>query len=140
MEKELTYEEWLEKFKPIKNADDHHNYYDADGNATYGYFDSFIEEDRKLLEETPSAYIWTLVNEDNFDTILSGVYSVNRLNYYITEVPVEEGVEYFINMGCCCDDEIPECCEECCKIDHNHFEVSEENRNRQRLEISKSLN
>lgn len=124
MEKEITYEEWLEKFKPIKNNRGS-NFVNADGEETYGYFDSYDSEDRELLEKTPGNRIWTLVNEDNHDTLLSGAHHVNRMEYYICEVATEEDTEYFVDMGCCCDDEIKECCEDCCELEHDHAEASE---------------
>ena len=66
----ISYEEWEEKYKP----------------TTEHPFDFFSE-----IEELPSAYhLWTVV-DNNANSIyldtLPGNRLVNRLGYYVTEVP-----------------------------------------------------
>lgn len=78
----ITYEDWKEKYKPIKNPK-------RSGIA----FDSYYEEDRNFLRENQSKdalNIWTLVDGDDGELFIdSGYRLVNRLEYYITEVSRE---------------------------------------------------
>jgi len=76
-EKELT--EWDEKYKPIKNHLDNN----ADKFETYG-------EELEFVKSQKPEHIWTLVEGDNGDLyIVDGYHFVNRLNYFITELPYE---------------------------------------------------
>lgn len=121
--KELTPEEWKDHYKPIMNpVNDGSNYIDKDGNKLYGWFDVWDEKDAEYLRSLDKNYVWTMVNEDNHDYLLSGVWSVNRMEYYVCEVPWtgEEG-DIVSDFGCCCDSDLPECCEDCCKKSHDHI-------------------
>jgi hypothetical protein len=83
---ELTYDEWFEKYKPIKNnlRQDSHLF------ETYG-------EEHSIVEDNIDANkVWTWVDGEGVSQILNGYHYVNRLNYYITEIPWEEDEDYFI--------------------------------------------
>ena len=78
----ITYEEWEEKYKPIKNKR---------GDIA---FDTHNEEDIKFLRDNQSKdalNIWTLVDSDDGESLFidPGYRFVNRLEYYITEVSRE---------------------------------------------------
>lgn len=113
-QKEISYQDWIETYKPIKNLDDQGmNYTSVSGEHEYGAFDNYREPDRSILNETSPLNIWTLVNEDNHDYLLNGIHWINRMEYYICEVPFVEGEDIVIDMGCCCDEEQEEECEDC---------------------------
>ena len=121
--KELTPEEWKNHYKPIINTiNEGSNYVDKDSDKVYGWFDVWDEKDAEYLRNLDKNYVWTMVNEDNHDYLLSGVFTVNRMEYYVCSVPWtgEEG-DIVIDFGCCCDDDLPECCEDCCKKEHEHI-------------------
>jgi hypothetical protein len=121
--KELTPEEWKAHYKPIINTvNEGSNYVDKDGNKIYGWFDVWDEKDAEYLRNLDKNYVWTMINEDNHDYLVSGVWNVNRMEYYVCSVPWtgEEG-NIVIDFGCCCDSELPECCEDCCKKEHDHI-------------------
>ena len=75
---ELEYDEWYEKYKPIET--DHG---DLMVYETYGkdleFIQSIIEDNR----------VWTFVDGGDFSVITNGAMFVNRLCYYVTEVPWE---------------------------------------------------
>ena len=76
-EKELT--EWTEKYKPIPNHFSKHE----DMFETYG-------EELEFVRSQKDKHIWTLVEGDSGDLyIVDGYHFVNRLNYFITELPYE---------------------------------------------------
>jgi len=72
---ELTYDEWVEQYKPVR---------DADGNVrafeTYG-------DEYKTVCATEPGLVWTRCDSSGFDYISSGFHWVDRFEYYITEVP-----------------------------------------------------
>lgn len=92
----MQFEEWEDKYKPIKNhlagrddpakfemdADD----LEEDKFETYGIELGFV---LGIAHESP-AKVWTLVEGDGGLYIVSGYHLVNRLNYFITEVPSED--------------------------------------------------
>lgn len=76
----LTYEEWLSRFKPQTNPLNPTGPYNGLMYETYG----------QELDEVYKAdidRIWTLVDNDGATDITSGFHHVNRLGYFITEVP-----------------------------------------------------
>ena len=79
---------WEAKYKPIKNHFD-----GSDKFETYG------EELAFVLGADPKC-IWTLVDGDDGNLyIVDGYHLVNRVNYFITEVPYEGNgmdVPYYI--------------------------------------------
>lgn len=83
---ELTYTEyqgwqkWEEKFKPMKN----HLVADPDQQM----FETYGEEVEYVIKQDPK-HIWTWIQGDMSDLIVAGYHYVNRLGYYITELPWE---------------------------------------------------
>ena len=75
---ELEYEEWYEKYKPIET--DHG---DLMVYETYGkdleFIQSIIEDNR----------VWTFLDGGDYSCIVNGAMFVNRLCYYVTEIPWE---------------------------------------------------
>ena len=80
---EQELDNWTAKYKPIKNHLDDNASGDGD------MFETFGEELAFVLGSDPKC-IWTLVNGDNGNLyIVDGYHLVNRVNYFITEVPFE---------------------------------------------------
>jgi hypothetical protein len=95
--KEITTGEWEEQFKPITNhLDSNASWQDDDGNGimfeTYGEELDFV---KTKLKENPNC-IWTLVDSDDGEEciIVGGYHFVNRIGYFITEVPAEKDFCY----------------------------------------------
>jgi hypothetical protein len=87
----MTYEQWIETYKPMHN---HIAEYDAGFDdtmfETYGDERNFIQELRATAPDT----IWTLVTGDNNDWfIISGFHYVNRLGYFVSQVPFTHHME-----------------------------------------------
>jgi hypothetical protein len=79
------WQEWEEKFKPILNHftnDPDHNMFE-----TYG-------EEVEFVCKQDNKYVWTWIQGDMSDLIVAGYHYVNRLGYYITEVPWENEDDY----------------------------------------------
>ena len=75
---ELEYEEWYDKYKPIET--DHG---DLMVYETYGKDLEFIES---IIEDNR---VWTFVDGGDYSCIVNGAMFVNRLCYYVTEIPWE---------------------------------------------------
>jgi hypothetical protein len=76
---------WEDKFKPIKN----HLSQSPDDVLfeTYG-------EEVDFVANYDNKYVWTRLQGDMSDLICAGYHYVNRLGYYITEVPWEDDMDY----------------------------------------------
>lgn len=73
---------WETKYKPIKN----HIEGDYDGDDK---FETYGEELEFVRAQDPRC-IWTLVDGDDGNLyIVDGYHLVNRVNYFVTEVPFE---------------------------------------------------
>ena len=88
----LTEDQFWEQFKPIKNHLVATSCYDGHMFETYGQEHEFIKEQLKVNPLT----VWTLLDSENSSFISEGWHYVNRLGYFVTEVPAEAGLQYLI--------------------------------------------
>lgn len=75
---ELEYDEWFDKYKPITNDHDEIRIYETYG-ADLEFISSITEDNRA----------WTFIDSGDYSSIVNGAFFVNRLCYYVTEVPWE---------------------------------------------------
>jgi hypothetical protein len=96
----LTWKEFEEQFKPIKN----HFRNDPDEIM----FETYGEEVEFVKAQNPNT-VWTWADGDMCSFISSGYHFINRIGYHITEIPFEENTEYEIILSteseCECYDE-----------------------------------
>ncbi len=78
---ELTYEQWLTKYKPVKNH--------LDTNASHdGIMFETNGPEKAFINQQPDNCIWTEVNGDDGEPIIcSGYHYVNRNGYFVCSVP-----------------------------------------------------
>lgn len=81
---EMTYDDWWERYRPVKNH--------LDPNAGFNgcAFETFGKELAEVLRVANSepGRVWTMVDGDDEQLVIgSGYHLVNRLAYFITEVP-----------------------------------------------------
>ena len=99
------WQKWEDKFKPIHNH--FSNDPDQDMFETYG-------EEVEFVTKADNKHVWTWIQGDMSDLIVAGYHYVNRLGYYITEVPWENEDDYCllsIEVECECyseDEEVME--------------------------------
>ena len=82
---ELTWEQFENEFKPIKN----HLVNDPDSTM----FETYGDELEFVRAQNPYT-IWTYADGDYCSYVSSGYHLINRIGYYITEVPFEPDTEY----------------------------------------------
>ena len=82
----LGWDAWAEKYKPIKNKFSKH---DELMFETYG-------DEVEFVQAQDPKYVWTSVQGDMSDLIVAGYAYVNRLCYYVTEIPWENEDEYVL--------------------------------------------
>ncbi len=94
MYKYLTYDEFCDNYKPIKNE---LVGYDQTHFETYGEEQDFVfAQDEK--------YVWTEVDGDGGCYIIAGKHFVNRIQYYVCEVPWDsDSQEVIVNVYKECD-------------------------------------
>ena len=99
---ELTWNEWEEKFKPIKN---HITKY-PEPEAEYSSFETFGAEVEYVQTKIDERLVWTFSDGDMCTYLSNGYHYINRINYYVCTVPYEEDVEYQIivsvDVECSC--------------------------------------
>lgn len=102
-EGELRWDEWVEKYKPIKN---HITKY-PNKDAEYDMFETYGDE-QDYVYSLDEKLVWTEVQGDCSMLLLAGRHFVNRLNYYVCEIPWETGNEQVlisVEVECECYDE-----------------------------------
>jgi len=95
---ELTMEEWEATYKPITNhLDDNASFQDESGHGIM--FETYGDEVAFVKEQEPNK-IWMYGSGDDGGTyIWSGWGFVNRLGYFVTEVPFPENTTIQIMVG-----------------------------------------
>lgn len=91
--KEMTVEEWEDRYEPIQNEDGAEVFYEGTHSETYEYdFTALINAATELAggnEDDAFKYIWSrLDGEDNDNMYIeNGIRVVNRLDYCLTKRP-----------------------------------------------------
>ena len=78
-----TYDEWVEKYKPIKNQFEETSFEGCS-------FDYSEDDQWEFVKKQNPSNIWTMVDSDDFFVIIPGCHWVNRECYFITENPVQK--------------------------------------------------
>ena len=76
----MTEDEWLETYKPKTNHLDSNASWNGTMFETYG-------EEIDFIKSTPDNFVWTLLDVDGSLIVSSGQSWVNRLGYFVCEVP-----------------------------------------------------
>lgn len=80
-EHERNFKMWAEQYKPINN-------HLAPGRSCYdGMMFETDGEELEFVRNYPDANVWTLVNWEREDILIPGFHIVNRLGYFVTQLP-----------------------------------------------------
>lgn len=72
---------FYEFFRPYRHSQSNHDIWGGIGLETFG-------EDLELVKSLPATHLWTVVDGDEGEQwILTGIHTVNRICYLITEIP-----------------------------------------------------
>jgi hypothetical protein len=115
---EMTMDEWETTYKPIYNhIDTNASFQDESGNGIM--FETYGDEVAFVKSQSP-ANIWMYGSGDDGGTyIWNGWGFVNRLGYFITEVPCPDGLTIQVQVGepdLTCD-----LCDDIIDIDETHL-------------------
>lgn len=90
---EMDFDEWCDTYKPIPNNYDENASFDGAMFETYGAEVEFVKK-------ANPAYIWTYGDgDDGGSYIWNGWSFVNRIGYFITEVPCPENTTIQIQVS-----------------------------------------
>jgi hypothetical protein len=104
---ELSEEEWFNTYKPIPNHIDPNASFQIEDGVGY-MFETYGEEVEFVKTHDP-AYIWMYGDgDDGGSYIWNGWHIVNRIGYFVTEVPCPPDTTIQIQIG-----ESPEECSKC---------------------------
>lgn len=116
---EMSFDEWLTTYKPILNHIDKNASFQSDDGGIM--FETYGDEVAFVKSQDP-AKIWTYGDgDDGGGYIWSGWSFVNRLGYFITEVPCPDNTIIQIQV-----DESPTECDNCGVYIYNHEEDDHE--------------
>ena len=109
---------WAEKYKPEEN------HLVTSNELMFETYGAELE----YVQSLDPRYVWTSVQGDMCDLIVAGYAYVNRLCYYVTEIPWEDEDEYVlisVEKECECYDEESGEGKEDCKICEGYGLVTE---------------
>ena len=102
----MTYDEWFDTYKPIRNQIANDNTYQFE---TY-------PPDITFVQSQPDNNIWTELDGDEGVYIVSGFHFVNRIQYYITEKPWTEETSITVCTYIECQNNVEGECEPDCDL------------------------
>lgn len=110
----LTLDEWIDTYKPIKNPNN-----DWGDDCSYSAFETY-GDDLNAVQAHDYKNVWTEVDGDDGGVyIVAGFARVNRIQYYVCEVPFDEDkyqeVVVSLDLDCetCGGEEQEETCAYC---------------------------
>jgi hypothetical protein len=90
---EMDFDEWCDVYKPIKNHIDKDSSFNGEMFETYG-------DEVAFVKEQPEDRIWMYGDGDDGGTyIWNGWGFVNRIGYFITEVPCPPNVDIQVKVS-----------------------------------------
>lgn len=93
-------EDWVMEFRPIKNHIDTNASFEGHMFETYGDEEEFVKN-----YPDPNC-VWTYADGDDGGTyIFNGWHFVNRIAYFITEVPCPENIDIQVQISKLEDDD-----------------------------------
>lgn len=97
----LTVDQWETKYKPIINHLDPQASWQSDGDGTGIMFETYGAELAFVDENVEQNCVWTYFDgEDGGLYVIAGKHHVNRIGYFVTEVPWEnESVLVTVQAG-----------------------------------------
>lgn len=87
----VTYDQWVRYFEPEPNFITNDAPFDGTMFETYGSDDDYVRS--VIREMNGDSFVWTLVDGDEANMIVSGYNVVNRLGYFVTKAPAVGVVE-----------------------------------------------
>lgn len=96
----LSYDKWIEAFKPNINTTTPGSAFDGTMYETYGAdLDEVIKWADGAMGTSYRRKVWTIVENDDGDlVIVDGYHRVNRIGYLLTTVASKAGVQYVVSL------------------------------------------
>ena len=80
----MTFDSWMDKYKPMKNHIDTNSACEGIMFETYG-------KELEFVQQQDPKCVWTYIEEDGELYVVSGFCVVDRIGYFVTEVALNEG-------------------------------------------------
>lgn len=87
----IDYDDWWAQWQPLPNR------LREDAPFDGAMFETFGEELAHVLA-APEQTIWTLIEEGDVTVIVNGLRFVNRLGYFVTELPWPDGAQFEVGL------------------------------------------
>ena len=90
---QMTDDEWFKKYKPIPNPTGDSGLHVDDVCYMFETYDPDLAKVLEMANSEPLR-VWTLLDCDSCEVIGDGYHLVNRIGYFITEVPADPDANY----------------------------------------------
>lgn len=95
----LQVEEWEDTYKPIVNTlSDNPSWDSGSGGLMFETYGHELDHVRRISEENPKR-VWTYIDGHDYPVIVNGYHIVNRIGYFITDVPAVDGFDYEVTIA-----------------------------------------
>lgn len=90
---QMSEDDWIEKYKPLKNKTTRRE--ECNG----WYYETYGKDDEYIRNFPDQNRIWTILSIDGEEWIVSGWHYVNRFGYFITKHPLADGETIEVPWG-----------------------------------------
>lgn len=87
----MTYEEWVEKYRPMQNPL-------VPGASFDGLMFETFGDEVEFVGQQPPQNVWTYVDDGEHESITNGLCFVNRIGHFITQVPYDDSESPFVEV------------------------------------------
>ena len=90
----MNFEQWEAHYKPVINQfDPDASFGDGDGGTMFETYGQEFDHIASLVNNGQANRVWTWVDGDDGTWIVSGLHFVNRIGYFVTDVPWEHNTQ-----------------------------------------------
>jgi len=98
--KKMPFEQWLEVFKPrVNHLDEFASFDNGEGGLMFETYGEELDYVRKVFNGNPKRRIWTYVDGHDGTYIVDDYRIVNRIGYFVCDVPYEDGEQYEVQVS-----------------------------------------
>lgn len=102
---ELSVDEWFDKFKPRVNHLNPDASWGTEEDNSGTLFETYGDEHAYVCDHNLKRQVWTWCDGDEGTVITNGYSFVNRIGYFVCEVPYDDDVFYYIEVDKYDDDQ-----------------------------------
>ncbi len=95
----MDIDQWEKSYKPmLNNLSDNPSFDNGNGGIMFETYGPELDYVLTLVRRSSGLLVWTYVDGDTKPVIINGYHLVNRIGYFVCEVPWEDGQDIEVSI------------------------------------------